>query len=333
MIGIAAFAALIYTALASLSGLIIPLVIAVVIGTLAVPLVDALDRRRVPRVAAAIIVMLGIGAAIVASVSLAIAGIIDQGAEISRFLTAGLASVDEWLEGAEFDIGVADDRIDQAKEFGYDLIPGFASWFSGLFSSAVSFLAGTFLAVFLLYFVLVDWDRLRDWLGRHVGADPELGAGAVEDGISTLREGFAALTISSLVTAVLIGGTMWALGLPLAFSVALVTFVTSYIPYIGAIFSALFACLVALGSGEPSQALILLIVILIVQNVVQTVLGTKLTSDRLRLHPIASLVSTIVGASLAGLLGATLSAPVLATVIRINQRVKDRAAMIDVSDG
>ncbi len=106
------------------------------------------------------------------------------------------------------------------------------------------------------------------------------------------------------MTAVLIGATMLVLGLPLAFTVALVTFATSYIPYLGAIFSATFACLVAIGSGSLTQAFVLLVVILVVQNVVQTVMSTKLTSDRLSLHPIASLVSTIVGASLGGLFGA-----------------------------
>ena len=46
------------------------------------------------------------------------------------------------------------------------------------------------------------------------------------------------------------------------------------------------------------------------------------TSDRLSIHPIANLISTIIGAALAGLLGATLSAPVLAMTIRISRRIR-----------
>jgi predicted PurR-regulated permease PerM len=124
----------------------------------------------------------------------------------------------------------------------------------------------------------------------------------------------------------MIGSTMEILGPPLAFTVGLVTFVTSYIPYLGAIFSAAFACLVALGSGNATRALVLLVVILIAQNVVQTILSAKLTSDRLSPHPIASLISTIVGAALVGLLGATLSAPVPASIIQINRRISDSGA-------
>ena len=112
------------------------------------------------------------------------------------------------------------------------------------------------------------------------------------------------------------------MGIPLVFTVALITFVTSYIPYLGAIISGAFACLITLGAAGPTEAFIMLIVILVVQNVVQTIVQTKLTSDKLSLHPMASLLSTIVGASLAGLLGATLSAPILAMTIRIGRRVR-----------
>ena len=177
--------------------------------------------------------------------------------------------------------------------------------------------------VFLLYFILADWERLRGWVASHLGVPSDLGYEIVDDATTVIRRGFSALTVSSVTTAVIIGLTMVILGLPLAFTVALVTFVTSFIPYLGAIFSGAFAFLVALGAGSLTQALVLLAVILIVQNLVQTVMTTKLTSDRLSLHPIASLISTIVGATLAGLLGATLSAPILAMIIQISKRVRE----------
>jgi hypothetical protein len=73
---------------------------------------------------------------------------------------------------------------------------------------------------------------------------------------------------------------MLILGDPLAFTVALVTFVTSHVPYLGAIFSGAFAFLVALGASGLTEATILLIVILVVQNVVQTVMTTTRSADR-----------------------------------------------------
>ena len=320
-LGILGLGAVVFVGLASLSGLIVPLVVAVVIGTLATPIVDWMEDRRVPRPLGASLTILGLVALVVGSIALAANGILDEGDEISRQLTAGVAKIDSWLQELDIDLGVADDRVDQAGQFGVDLLPGLAAWLTTAFSSAVSFVAGSLIALFLLYFILADWQQLRHWLGRNLGVPTDLGESIIDDTSSILRQGFYALTISSVVTAVLIGATMLVLGVPLAFTVALVTFVTSYVPYLGAIFSATFACLVALGSGGGTDALILLVVILVVQNLVQTVISTKLTSDRLSLHPIASFASTIVGASVAGLLGATLSAPVLASVILVRRRV------------
>ena len=114
---------------------------------------------------------------------------------------------------------------------------------------------------------------------------------------------------------------MLVLDIPLAFTVALVTFVTSFIPYLGAIVSGAFAVLVALGAGGLQDAVIMLIVVLVTQNVIQTLLLTKVTSDKLALHPIVNLGSTIVGATLAGLVGATLSAPIVATLIAVRKRI------------
>jgi predicted PurR-regulated permease PerM len=321
ILGLAAVAAIGYTALAAVSSLVIPLVIAIVIGMLASPLVDILERRKIPRGVGALLVLLAIVAAVIGSVVVAVSGVIDQGAEISRQVTAGLDSVDEWLETLDVDAGVAEEWFEQARQFGVDLIPGLAGWFTTAFSGVVSFLIGCFLGLFLLYYILADWIRLRDWVGRHLGVPPDLGIDVVDDATAVIRQGFAALTVSSITTAVIIGATMLVLDVPLAFTVALVTFATSYIPYLGAIFSAIFACLVALGSVGLTEALILLVVILVVQNVVQTVMTTKLTSDKLSIHPIANIIATIIGASLAGLLGATLSAPLLAMAIRISRRI------------
>ncbi len=254
-------------------------------------------------------------------------GVVDQGDEIARQLTAGINQVDLWFQDLDVDLGTAGNGLDQAKRLGVDLLPGVAGWLTTAFSGVISFAVGSFVALFLLYFILADWEQLRHWLGRHLGVPADLGESIIDDTTSVIRQGFSALTVSSIVTAVLIGATMVVLGVPLAFTVALVTFVTSYIPYLGAILSATFACLVALGASGTTEALVLLVVILVVQNVVQTVVSTKLTSDRLALHPIAGFVSTIVGASLAGLLGATLSAPVLASIILVRKRVVEYRPM------
>lgn len=321
LLGLVVLASLVYGALATLSGLIVPLVVAAVIGTLASPVVDWLHRRRVPRQLGAVVVMLAIVAVLVIAVVVSVRGIIEQSDRLGDELAAGVDQVGEWLADAEIEIGVGANIVDSGGSLGIDWIGGLATYFTTIFSSALAFVVGVFLGVFFLYYILSDWHRLRDWLGRNLGVPAELGGGIIDDVTGLMRRGFAALTASSLVTAVLIAGTMVVLDLPLAFTVGFVTFVTSYIPYIGAIFSGAFGFLVALGAGGTTEALILLVVILVVQNLVQTVVGNRLASSSLSIHPIAALMSTIIGAALAGLVGAMLSAPVLASMIAVRRRV------------
>ena len=213
--------------------------------------------------------------------------------------------------------------IDSATRFP-GLFGGLSTWFGSLFSSLAAFVAGTGIAVFFLYYVLRDWRQLTSWLGGHLGVDRDLGNRFVADATGAIRSYFGAITLSSVITAVVIGLAAVALDVPLAFSIALVTFVTSYVPYIGALFSGAFAVLITLGAAGVTEAVVMLIVILVAQNLVQTLLVTKVSSESLQIHPIVNLGSTIVGGVVAGLLGAMLSAPVVAIILLVRGEVARR---------
>ncbi len=101
------------------------------------------------------------------------------------------------------------------------------------------------------------------------------------------------------------------------------TFITSYVPYLGAILSGAFAFLVALGSGSTRDAVVILIVVLVAQNVIQTIVGNRLTSTKLSLHPLPSIIASVCGVAIAGLLGAMLSAPAFALAIAVRRRLRD----------
>jgi predicted PurR-regulated permease PerM len=321
-VGIVLWAAIVYSALATVSGLVMPLVVAAVIGALFSPLVTALAARGVPRRVAGVLVMLGLLAVFVGAFRITIDGVIDQAPEIGRQLSAGLDAVGSWLEDTGVVIDAGDELVAAGSDVGSWLVRGLASSLSSVFSSALALLAGVLVGLFFLYYLLAEWDQLLDWLAGHLGVGADVGRDILDDSTSAVRQYFFGLTVSSVIVAVIVGATMVVLGLPLALTIAIVTLVTSYVPYLGAIFSGAFAFLIALGSGGPSQAVIVLVVVLVAQNLVQTVVQTKLTSEQLQIHPMVNFASTIVGASLAGLLGATLSAPIVAIVLRTARRLR-----------
>ncbi len=321
VVGVAAAAVVVYTAISTLSGLAVPLVVAAVLGILLHPVVDRMGRAGLSRGLGAAAVLVVLAVVVGVAVWLTVVGVVQQATEIVDRVTRGLSALQEELAGTSLDVtGLDLGNITSA------LGGGVASLFGNVFTSAAAFLVGTFIALFFLYYVLADWPRIRQFVARYSSVGATEGETVVEQATTTLRRYFSAMTLSNLLAAVLIGAAAVALRVPLAFSIALVTLVTSYVPFLGAIFSGAFAVLIALGSRGLTEALVLLAVILVMQNVVQTLVLTKLSSDRLRLHPIVNLGSTVVGTVLAGLLGAMLSAPVTVMVRDIFGHLGSRAA-------
>ena len=325
-VGIVLAASIVYGALAAIAGLVVPLVVAVVIGVLFAPLVAIGARLRIPRRISSGLVILGLAGVSALSIWVTVRGIAEQAPEIGRQLAAGIDQLTAWLD--ELGVSFADGGrlVEDASGIGGWLVSGLAGSLTSVFSSAAALLIGVFVGTFLLYYLLADWDALVGWTIDHLGIERALAASILEDAISAIRQYFTGLTISALVVAVVIGVAMALLGLPLALTIGLVTFVTAFVPYLGAIFSGAFAFLVALGSGSVAKAFVLLAIVLITQNVVQTLVQNKLTSDRLSIHPLVNFGSTIVGAALAGILGATLSAPIVATLVRMAGRIREHTA-------
>ena len=312
--------------LSQVSGFVVPLVVASVLGALFAPVVDRLHARGVPRSGGALVVLLGLGAVVAGSLWLVVAGVVDQAPQIADQLAAGLDELGGWLEARGVDVASGASLTDQLGTSAEQALGGVGAAVSGVFSGVVSFFIGAAMGAFLVYYVLVDWPRLTRWVGGHVGLDAGTGTEIVGDAAVSVRRYFWALTLSAVVTAVLIGGTAWALGVPLAFTIAVVTLVTSYVPYLGAIVSGAFATLIALGANGLDAALIMLVVILVVQNIVQTIVLVRLAGTALSLHPIVVLGATIIGATLAGMLGAALSSPAVAVAIMVRRRLSGHPA-------
>jgi len=313
------------------SGLIVPLILAVVIGVLFVPVVDALKRMGVPRRVGAVLVVLFVIALGVITVWLTVAGVIEQGEEIVRQVEGGVEAAGEWLATLDLDPAILDRVYTEAEKAVPRVMSGIAAAFTGGLSGLASFIFGAFLGFFMLFYILTDWQTLSSWLGAHLGVPADLGQGIVLDSTSAVRQYFKGLTISALIVAALIGLAMWLLDLPLAVTIAVVTFITAYVPFIGAIVSGAFAFVVALGAGGAVKAFIVLGVVLITQNVVQTIVQNHYASQELELHPLATFIATILGGTFGGLIGAMLGAPVAAVIVRTMVRVRTYAHRAGVS--
>jgi predicted PurR-regulated permease PerM len=329
VIGVSGCVAILVWLFGHSAGIMIPLVLAFMIGVVAYPLVEWMTRVHVPRWLGALIVLL-----LLALITILVAwmvghGVVDQWPQIQTSVNEGLSSAKSWLHSA----GVSQQTVTsvlkgmQSSRAGASqgAVSGIATSASSVLSGLAAGLLGVFVGAVLLYYLLSDYPRIIDYLSSHLGLPAELGRGVVNDASTSLRGYFRGTTISGAAVAAFIGVGVWILGVPLAGPIAVVTFLTCYVPVFGAIVSAAFAVLIALGTNGATSAMLVLVVVLVGQNLVQTIVNAKAMGESLSLHPIVVLVVTMLGGIFAGLLGAMLAAPSVATLLRAQQRIAEHA--------
>ena len=208
-----------------------------------VPLVDRLQRWRVPRWLGATIVLILALSFVVATIAVVVTGLTSQGDEIWAQLEGSLRQVE--AESASFE-GASDDVLDIAHEVVRLLTSGLLG---SLFGSASSFVVGAVLAIFMLLFLLKDWKQITGWTAGHLGLPTDMGRNILDGTVSAFRGYGAGLTLIGLASAAVVAVGAVLLGVPLVGTIALVSFVTSYVPYLGAFVARTFAVLIAYGSG------------------------------------------------------------------------------------
>jgi predicted PurR-regulated permease PerM len=115
-----------------------------------------------------------------------------------------------------------------------------------------------------------------------------------------------------------VGVAALVLGIPLAGTIAIVTFLGAYIPYLGAWGAGAFSVLVALGGAGTDAAAGMIVVQLLANGILQQLVQPIAYGAALGLHPLAVLVVTIAGGSLFGAAGLILAAPITSAVVRIS---------------
>ena len=312
-----------------------PVVAGLIVATVAMPVVGTL-ARHVPRAAAAGLVLLGLAALAGVVIVVVIAGITAQRDSISQNASAGADRVETWLN----DVGVDKSGSSSAKasvekdvpNIISTLVKGVISGIKGLTSVAFA-LSFTLLS---LFFLLKDGPMMRGWVDRHLGVPPPV-ANLITGGvIRSLRGYFRGVTIVAAFNGVVVGLASLALGVPLAGTIGVVTFITAYVPYIGAFVAGAFAVVIALGANGTSTALVMLLIVILANGLLQNIVQPFAMGSALDLHPLVVLVLTIAAGCIFGMLGLVLAAPIASAVVHISRdlaRARVAAAAVRDEDG
>jgi putative heme transporter len=318
LVGVAVFLAGMVWLLALTQVIVLPVLTAGIVAAVASPLVAWQHKHRIPRGAGAALLMVAIIALGIGMVLVVVGGITGEVAAVTSHLSDAKDTIAGWLTDLGVDPATADDAKRHVSQGVSDsvsaLLDGVIGGLSKL-SSIVFFLAMTALS---LFFLLKDGPSIRAWAEGHLALPMPVAQTITQRVLGSLRGYFLGVTIVAAFNAVVVTIGALILGVPLVGTIAAVTFIGAYIPYLGAWGAGAFAVLIALGGAGTDAAAGMIVVQLLANGILQQLVQPLAMGAALGIHPLAVLVVTIAGGAMFGTIGLVLAAPLTSAAVRIS---------------
>jgi predicted PurR-regulated permease PerM len=298
---------------------VLPCVAALLLTALLQPLKNRMQRIGIPTLLAAWLALLT-AIALIAGLGTLI------GVRTSQEYPTLLADVthtghqlQNWLAGPPFHIKKA--HLEQWLNSAENEVSSHKSLVAGTVLTGGKYvteiLAGTVLTLFVGFFLIKDGERIWGWLTSFLNADrgdraDRAGRAAWKVLVQYMRGSVLIAAIHSIV----IGVTLWALGVPLVIPLAAVVFLAAFVPLIGILFAGVLSIAVTLGTKGWIAAVILLIVFVVEDQLDGHLLQPQVVGRIIRLHPLAVILVLAVGGVLAGIPGAVVAVPSAAAISR-----------------
>jgi predicted PurR-regulated permease PerM len=289
------------------------------------PAVEAFERRGMARAwaaslvfAIALAVMVGIGFLVIPPLVSQVADFIDAVPDFIDDITAGRGPLGFLQE----EYGIVD-RIRQAiEERGPGGVLGLSEPFLEVVRSVVTAVVGTITVIFLTYFMLLEGPRTVE---RTLSLLPD---GTRERYERVGREVYRTISgyVSGNLLISLVAGTastivLFAVGSDFAIALGLVVAVLDLIPLAGATLAAIIVSTVVLIETDWVRCLVVVVFFVAYQQLENHVLQPLVYGRTVQLSPLAVLCAVLVGAELAGILGALVAIPVAGSLLAVGREV------------
>jgi predicted PurR-regulated permease PerM len=316
---IAAAAALVGYLISFFAVIVIPVVVALLITALVVPIVDWLVSVGIRRSVASILVVI-VTIALVASL-LTFAGqqVANGASDLADSTVEGLQKIKDWLRTGPLHasnsqindyIQRVQDGISKQTQQG-----GVVGKLTEVGTAVGHILAGFFIVLFSTFFFLSDGSRIWAWVVR---LSPRAARERVDSSGRvawiSLTQFVRATVIVAATDALLIGIGAAVLSVPFSLAIGVLVFLGAFVPIVGATVAGTVAVMVALVDQGPIRALIMLAVVIGVQQLEGHVLQPFLMGRWVSVHPLGVILAIGTGVVTAGVAGALVAVPLAAAV-------------------
>lgn len=300
----------------------VPFVLAVLFTYALKPLVELQMRfLRAPR-AVAVVATLGLGFVLLSL----LAGVVSSSvAQLSANVDAYQTQLQQLTE--RLIAGLPLERLGIDRSAGIDplsLLPAqtMGSVLMGLTNAIVDLLSkGMMVMIFVIFLLL--------------GAREPVSGGLRGEIEARIERYIIAQSLISAATGLLVGFTLWALGIDLALVFGLFAFLLNFIPSLGSIIATLLPLPVVLVSPDISATTATLAIALpgLIQVVIGNGISPKVLGDSLDLHPVTVLLALMIWGVLWGLMGMVLATPITAVMKILLERFDITAPLAKLMSG
>ncbi|HJW74570.1 MAG TPA: AI-2E family transporter [Thermoleophilia bacterium] len=304
---IAAAVCLVILALHEFKGIVGQAVLAYVIALAFTPLLRWLRRHLPMSVAITIIMVLvvvAVGGLLVltaVTVSSATSQLDDYQAQYAEQLD----SLVDWLGDKGIDVSDASSVISGKNIF--SLVTTILQW-------VASGLAFSFLLFFIFVYMLVDAMHLPVSLRKHLPSATYDQLMLFQGGV---RRYWVIQTITGLIAAGLDTAMLLVLGVPFAFFLGVLAFITNYIPNIGYFIALVPAMLFAFATGGVKSAVIVFIGYWAFNTIAGSIVAPRLNAERLSIGFTTSMVGVLFWGAVLGPVGGLVAVPLILFVREI----------------
>ena len=270
------------------------------------PLVSWASRHHVPRSMSAVGAILLIYAFVLmmfAALGIAIAQLVDTLPDYAVKYQAIWGGIQEMLARFGVDQSALFGQISQAMDTGRIVMVA-----QGLLAQITNF--GSILSVMALtvIFLMFDMSRIEVRAQALTILKPGI-AGALADFAGAVRSYWLVSTVFGLIVAVFDVIALGFLGVPMAVTWGVLSFITNYIPNIGFFLGVIPPALLALVDSGPWTALWVVVAYSVLNFVIQSLIQPKFTGDAVGLNTTTTFLSLLFWSQVIGALGTILAVP------------------------
>lgn len=327
VIGAIIIASVALNLIGSLSSVLLFLSVGCLSAFVASPIVNWLERHRVPRGAGALIGLIVVMVGLILLFALVIPMVTGQLIDLLRDAPSKFSALGAWVVRMESKYAVVEHlndivQLDSIFTAAQDIVN---QALSGLLAAVrdgivpmVNNIASTVFIVFLgfvlAFWLACDYPRINEEICRVL---PEGKADDYRLMVAVVSRSVGGYLRSTVINSVIQGFLAFVgftiVGHPYAGAMGVLSGVLNIIPVVGPSISAALASLIAL-VYSPIMALWTMVMAMLSQNITDNVIAPKINQSTMQVHPVLSLTALVVGSTFGGAAGMIVALPLVAAI-------------------